>query len=178
MVHHGRPSKADLLTTTGPPPEPVSVGLPYERAAFAHNAERQLARLLDFYAVRWEYEPHTFVLATGPDGHPTSAFTPDFWLPDHHRYIEVTTLDQRLVTRKNRKLRQLRALRPDLDVSLIYQRDYLQLLARYGLEPPEQHGLRHPSATVGAAVEPIGLLGLAGPATGLRTASGGPADVA
>lgn len=131
--------------------------------AFAHNAERQLARLLDFYAVRWAYEPHTFVLARGDDGHPTSAFSPDFWLPDHHRYIEVTTLDQKLVTRKNRKLRQLRALHPGIDITLIYQRDYLQLLAKYGLEPPEQHGPDHASAAAGTAVEPLGLLGVAAP---------------
>ena len=117
----------------------VSVGLPYESVDFAHNAERELARLFDFYAVRWEYEPHTFVLARDHDGHTTSAFAPDFWLPDHGRYVEVTTMDQRLVTRKNRKLRQLRALHPGIDVTLIYQRDYLELLAKYGLEPPEQH---------------------------------------
>ncbi|MBA3281125.1 MAG: hypothetical protein H0U29_02740 [Acidimicrobiia bacterium] len=128
--------------------------------AFAHNAERQLARLFDFYAVRWEYEPHTFVLTCSDDGHPTSAFSPDFWLPDHDRYIEVTTLDQRLVTKKNRKLRQLRALRPEIDVTLIYQRDYLQLLVKYGLERPEQHGPTDPTATVDTSVEPIGLLGL------------------
>src|SRR5439155_6625509 len=83
---------------------PVEVGLPYERVEFAHNAERQLARLLDFYRVRWEYEPHTFVLERGADGSPTSAFSPDFYLPDHGRYIEVTTLNQRLVTKKHRKL--------------------------------------------------------------------------
>lgn len=134
------------------------MGLPYERVAFAHNAERQVARLFDFYAVRWEYEPHTFVLARGVDGHPTSAFSPDFWLPDHRRYVEVTTMEQRLVTRKNRKLRQLRALHPDIDITLIYQRDYLQLLAKYGLEAPQQHG----GAMVATPTsEPLGLLGLA-----------------
>ncbi len=125
--------------------------------AFAHNAERQLARLFDFYGVRWAYEPHTFVFARGADGHPTSAFSPDFWLPDHDRYIEVTTLNQKLVTRKNRKLRQLRALHPGIDVTLIYQRDYLQLLVKYGLEPPEQLGGR---AAPASAVDPVGLLGL------------------
>lgn len=131
--------------------------------SFAHNAERQLARLFDFYAVRWAYEPHTFVLARGADGHPTRAFSPDFWLPDHDRYVEVTTLDQRLVTRKNRKLRELRALRPDLDVTLIYQRDYLALLVKYGLEPPEQHVDGRSGGPAQPAVEPLGLLGLAGP---------------
>ncbi len=116
-----------------------------------------MARLFDFYAVRWEYEPHTFVLARDADGHTTSAFAPDFWLPDHGRYVEVTTMDQRLVTRKNRKLRQLRALHPHVDVTLIYQRDYLALLAKYGLEQPQQHQVGTPSA---AASEPLGLLGL------------------
>ena len=79
-----RPPGAELSHPVDPPP-PISVGLPYERVAFAHNAERQLARLFDFYAVRWEYEPHTFVLERGPDGSPTWAFSPDFYLPDHDR---------------------------------------------------------------------------------------------
>jgi hypothetical protein len=127
--------------------------------------------------VRWEYEPHTFVLARGADGHPTSAFAPDFWLPDHDRYIEVTTLDQRLVTKKNRKLRQLRVLRPDIDITLIYQRDYLQLLVKYGLEPPEQHG---PAGPTVSALDPLGLLGWDQEQTGslLADGSGGGPSVA
>lgn len=132
------------------------MGLPYEQVAFAHNAERQLARLLDFYAVRWEYEPHTFVFSRGADGQPTSAFSPDFWLPDHGRYLEVTTLNQRLVTRKHRKLRLLREQHPGVDITLIHQRDYLQLLVKYGLEPPEQIG----GSAVAPDCEPLGLLGL------------------
>jgi hypothetical protein len=107
--------------------------------------------------VRWEYEPHTFVFERGTDGQPTAAFTPDFWLPDHQRYLEVTTMDQRLVTRKHRKVRRLRALHPEVDVTLVYQRDYLRLLARFGLEPPEQRSdLTRPEP----ASEPLGLLGL------------------
>jgi len=140
------------------PPAPVAVGLPYERVSFAHNSERQFARLLDFYRVRWQYEPDTFVLERGEDGSPTWAFSPDFYLPDHQRYIEVTTLNQRLVTRKHRKLRRLRELYPDVDVTLLYQRDYLALLAKYGLEAPEQHaddGSDRPRSS-----EPLGLLGL------------------
>ena len=132
------------------------MGLPYETVDFAHNSERQLARLFDFYAVRWVYEPHTFVLERGDDGQPSWAFTPDFWLPDHDRYLEGTTLEQRLVTKKNRKVRRLRELHPGLDVGLIYQRDYRQLLVKYGLEPPEQHGTA-PSPP--SAFERLGLLG-------------------
>ena len=135
------------------------MGLPYEQVAFAHNSERQFARLLDFYRVRWEYEPDTFVLERGPDGAPTWAFSPDFYLPDHGRYIEVTTLSQKLVTRKHRKLRRLRELRPDLDITLLYQRDYLALLVKYGLEPPSQ--LEGVEVGLRLAGEPLGLLGLA-----------------
>lgn len=129
--------------------------MPYETVDFAHNAERQLARLFDFYAVTWVYEPHTFVLDRGHDGQASWAFTPDFWLPEHDRYLEVTTLDQRLVTKKNRKVRRLRELHPGLDVALIYQRDYRQLLVKYGLEPPEQHG---EAPAPPSAFEPMGLL--------------------
>ena len=30
------------------------------RSAFAHASEAELARILDFYEVAWEYEPHMF----------------------------------------------------------------------------------------------------------------------
>jgi hypothetical protein len=110
--------------------------LPASRVTFVHNSEHQLARLLDFYAVRWEYEPHTYVLSADERGVTTEAFTPDFWLPDHATYLEVTTMRQSLVTRKNRKVRRLRALHPDVRIRIVYQRDYLHLLVRFGLEAP------------------------------------------
>jgi len=82
------------------------------------------------------------VLAEGPDGCPTLAFTPDFLLPAFGCYLEVTTLEQRHVTRKNRKARLLRERHPDIDVRIIYQRDYHHLIVKYGLAPPEQHVAR------------------------------------
>ncbi|MFN8019488.1 MAG: hypothetical protein U0P45_15400 [Acidimicrobiales bacterium] len=108
--------------------------------------------------MRWEYEPHTFVLASAEDGSPTWAFSPDFWLPDHGRYLEVTTLNQKLVTKKHRKLRRLRELHPEVDIALLYQRDYLALLVKYGLEHPEQ--LVGAGDPVRPSGEPLGLLGL------------------
>ena len=113
--------------------------LPHEGVRFAHNSERQFAKLLDFYGIEWEYEPRTFVLERDPDGNPVQAFTPDFHLPEHDVYIEITTLNQRLVTKKNRKARRVRELHPDVRVKVLYQRDYLHLLVKYGLEPPSQH---------------------------------------
>ncbi|HEX6311836.1 MAG TPA: hypothetical protein VF152_09430 [Acidimicrobiia bacterium] len=112
--------------------------LPHEEVRFAHNSERQFAKLLDFYGIAWEYEPRTFTLERDKQGRPVQAFTPDFYLPAYHLYIEITTLNQRLVTKKNRKARRLRELHPDVRIKVLYQRDYLHLLVKYGLEPPSQ----------------------------------------
>ena len=105
---------------------------------FAHNSERQFAKLLDFYAIAWEYEPRTFVLERDRDGNPVQAFSPDFYLPAYDVYIEITTLNQKLVTKKNRKARRLREQHPEVQIKVLYQRDYLHLLVKYGLEPPSQ----------------------------------------
>jgi hypothetical protein len=109
-----------------------------DQITFAHNSERQFARLLDFYRVEWEYEPTAFPVEWDAAGRPTQQFRPDFYLPGFGLYIEITTLNQRLVTKKNRKVRRLRELYPDVRIKVLYQRDYLSLLAKYGLEPPSQ----------------------------------------
>ena len=111
---------------------------PRERVSFAHNSERQFAKLLDFYSIVWEYEPRTFVLESDRQGNPQQAFTPDFYLPGYDLYIEITTLNQKLVTKKNRKARRVQELYPDVNVRVLYQRDYLHLLVKYGLEVPSQ----------------------------------------
>ena len=102
------------------------------RPAFAHASEAELARILDFYEVRWEYEPHCFPILFDRSGSVLESFTPDFYLPDLDLYVELTTLKQRLVRRKNRKLRRLRVLYPDLRVKLLYARDFRALLLKYG----------------------------------------------
>jgi hypothetical protein len=38
------------------------------------------------------------------------------------------------VTKKNRKVRRLRELHPEVEVKVLYQRDYLNLLVKFGLE--------------------------------------------
>lgn len=94
--------------------------------------------MLDFYAIAWDYEPRTFTLEYDRDGRPAQAFTPDFYLPAYDLYIEITTLNQKLVTKKNRKARRLQERYPDVRIRVLYQRDYLHLLVKYGLEPPSQ----------------------------------------
>ncbi len=91
-----------------------------------------MSRILDFYAVRWEYEPHTFPILWNLDGDVVESFSPDFYLPDLDLYLEMTTLRQKLVRRKNRKLRRLRELYPDLNVKLFYARDFRELMLKYG----------------------------------------------
>ena len=102
------------------------------RSAFAHASEAELARILDFYEVAWEYEPHTFPILYDRDGNVLESFSPDFFLPELDLYVEITTLKQRLVRKKNRKLRRLRELYPGLRVKLLYARDFRALLLKYG----------------------------------------------
>jgi hypoxanthine phosphoribosyltransferase len=101
---------------------------------FANPAEFEYAKILDWYGIRWQYEPTTFVLARDEQGRVTEAFTPDFYLPDQDLYLEVTVMKQSLVTRKNRKLRRLRELYPDIKIKLFYERDFERLAARFGLQ--------------------------------------------
>ncbi len=100
---------------------------------FAHPSETEFARVLDFYAIEWLYEPRTFPIRWDSEGNVVEAFTPDFYLPEFDLYIELTTLKQNLVTRKNRKLRLLRQLYPELNIKVFYGRDFRGLLLKYGL---------------------------------------------
>jgi hypothetical protein len=113
---------------------------PSETTDFAHQSEQQFARLLDFYGIDWEYEPRSFPIEFDDAGNPTGYFTPDFYLPDEDLFIEITTMNQKLVTTKNRKVRQLRALHPEVRCKIFYQRDYLHLLVKYGLEGDSADG--------------------------------------
>ncbi len=100
--------------------------------SFAHASEAEMARILDFYDVRWEYEPRTFPILWNLDGEVVESFSPDFYLPGLDLFLEMTTLKQRLVRKKNRKLRRLRELYPDIRIKLFYARDFRAMLLKYG----------------------------------------------
>jgi hypothetical protein len=104
-----------------------------EEPTFANEYELECAKVLDYYGVPWEYEPRTFVLERDDRGHIIEAFTPDFYLPEQDLYLELTLMKQSLVTRKNRKLRKLRELHPEINVKLFYKRDVERLAQRYRL---------------------------------------------
>jgi hypoxanthine phosphoribosyltransferase len=110
-----------------------------ETAQFAHPSERVFASLLSLYGHDWVYEPIEFPLAWNSAGHPTRGFRPDFFLPEQHLFIEMTVLDQRLVTKKNQKIRLFRELYPEVELVVVYQRDFNELIQRHGLHVTSPH---------------------------------------
>ncbi len=98
------------------------------------------AQILDYYGIRWEYEPTTFPIEWDSKGDVIASFSPDFYLPDFDLYIELTTMSQKLVTKKNRKVRRLRELYPDVRVKIFYQKDFRALCFKYGLAYPHGAG--------------------------------------
>ena len=69
---------------------------------FAHSSEKLFADHLDLYNITWYYEPTSFPLEWG-SGAIKKMFTPDFFLPDYNLYIEITTMNQSLITKKQKK---------------------------------------------------------------------------
>jgi cytidylate kinase len=100
---------------------------------FVHPSEEIFANLLDFYRIAWEYEPRSFRLEWDASGRVIEAFTPDFYLPDFDLYVELTTMKQALVTKKNRKIKRLRQLYPDVNIQVFYEKDFQNLIFKYGL---------------------------------------------
>jgi len=102
-----------------------------DQIQFQHPSEREFAQLLDFYGIAWEYEPRTFPLEWNDDGSVRKAFSPDFYLPEQDMYVELTTQSARLNHIKNRKVRQLRQLYPDINIKLLNRRDLRSLARKY-----------------------------------------------
>jgi len=102
-----------------------------KRVTFGHPSEQIFANLLDFYRIEWEYEPRSFPLQWDKDGKAMEAFTPDFYLPELDLYVELTTMKQALVTRKNRKIKLLRAIYPHVNIQIFYQKDLQDLVFKY-----------------------------------------------
>ena len=127
---HQQPAQAGAQFS--PPGGVITVG----GIDFHHASEAEFARLLNYYGIEWLYEPNQFPLQWR-DGRPIEMFSPDFYLVEYDLYIELTTMRQSLVRRKNRKLRLLRALYPEINIKLLYRRDYQRLLERFGIRSDE-----------------------------------------
>ena len=104
-----------------------------QRNRFSHPSEEIFANLLDFYRISWEFEPHSFPIQWDNDGKVLEAFTPDFYLPEFELYVELTTMKQSLVTKKNRKVKLLKEIYPHINIQVFYQKDFQNLIFKYGL---------------------------------------------
>lgn len=101
---------------------------------FSHSAEETFAKILDFYGIEWHYEPRTFPLEWDDNNNVSEAFTPDFYLPGQDLYVELTTLKPGLSTHKNRKMRRMQELYPEINIKLFKRREMRSLMVKYGLE--------------------------------------------
>lgn len=100
-------------------------------SAFKNEAEAEFAKILDMYQLEWKYEPKTFPIEWDAEGNVTMAFSPDFYLTQFDTYIELTTMNQKYVTQKNKKAKKLRELYPGVNVKVVYKKDFNTLLERF-----------------------------------------------
>ena len=134
---------ADDQKATGTEIKPVPTNnvLNSGSPTFAHPSEKEFAQILEFYGLKWTYEPLSFPLRWEGE-RVVEMLTPDFYLEDLDLYVELTTMKQNLVTEKNRKIRHMREIYPDVNVKLLYRRDFHRLLAKFGFGPLAQADVR------------------------------------
>ncbi len=126
---------AESVSRAGFQAEPAAIPtVYYKEVSFMHPSEEDIAGMLDFYRLRWEYEPKTFVLEWDNEGNVQEAFTPDFYLPDYDLYLEITTQKQQLGWKKNKKIRRLKELYPHINIKLINKQSFQSLLQKFGLD--------------------------------------------
>ena len=102
-------------------------------AAFKNETEEEFAKILSLYNIEWLYEPKTFPVEWDAEGNVTMAISPDFYLPKFNLYLELTTMDQRYVTKKNKKMRLVKELYPGTNIRIVYKKDFNELLDRLKL---------------------------------------------
>ena len=129
-----RDSRSTETAVEAPPTFMPTPDLESSERRFVGPGESEFAQILDFYGIKWEYEPRTFPLRW-EHGHVAEAFSPDFYLPDLNLYVEVTTLKTGLTAEKNRKVRLVKQLYPEVNIRLLKKRDLLRLLTKYGYGP-------------------------------------------
>ena len=66
-----------------------------------------------------------------------AAFSPDFYLPDQDLYVELTTMLPNQIRHKNRKIKRLRELYPEINVKLFKRGDIRSLMIKFGIEDPD-----------------------------------------
>jgi cytidylate kinase len=105
-----------------------------QAVVFKHPSEEEFAKILDMHSIDWEYEPRTFPIKWDAEGNITMAFSPDFYLPRFNTYIELTTMNQKYVAEKKKKVELLRKLYPGTNINIVFNKDFHTLARRFGLE--------------------------------------------
>ena len=95
---------------------------------FAHYSEKVFSEHLDLFNIKWIYEPTSFPLKWG-SGAIKMMFTPDFYLPELDIYVEITTMNQNLITKKQKKLKLAKKLDPNSKFKLINESQFYNFLA-------------------------------------------------
>jgi len=98
---------------------------------FAHPSEKKFSDILNMHNIKWKYEPTEFPLKWDAEGNITMSFRPDFFLPEFDTYIELTTMKQKYVTEKNNKVKLLKKTYPDINVKIVYNKDFQKLIERF-----------------------------------------------
>jgi hypothetical protein len=112
----------------------ASAQRPDKSVVFKNQSEKEFAKILDMHHIDWEYEPRTFPIKWDTEGNVTQAFSPDFYLPRFNTFIELTTMNQRYVTEKKKKVQLLKKLYPGTNVNIVFKKDFHTLAKRFGLE--------------------------------------------
>src|SRR5581483_5847740 len=141
-----------------PPIDPARVNVP---APFMHMSEAEFGGILDFYGIEWRYEPRSFPFRW-EHGRVMEAFTPDFYLPQFDLYVELTTLKSGLRAEKNRKLRLLKEMYPEVNIRLFHKAELFRFLTKYGYGPmgpddvPDVHRILIPANKLQQRVAELG----------------------
>ncbi|MGM0438470.1 MAG: cytidylate kinase family protein [Bacillota bacterium] len=106
---------------------------------FAHSSEKEFAKILDMHHINWKYEPTEFPLEWDAEGNITMGIRPDFYLVDYNTYIELTTMKRKYVTEKNKKIRLLRKKYPNINVKIVYKKDFHKLIEKFDFNKGEEN---------------------------------------
>ena len=101
-----------------------------QNPVFKNETEEEFARILDMYGIDWMYEPKIFPIEWESEGNVKMAFSPDFYLPRFDLYLELTTMEQKYVTKKNKKMKMVKELYPGTNIRIVYKKDFVELISR------------------------------------------------
>jgi hypoxanthine phosphoribosyltransferase len=106
-----------------------------KRPEFAHPSEERIRPYPGLLWDRMGIRASNFPPGVGREQTSIQeAFAPDFYLPQQDLYVELTTLRPQLSSNKNRKIRRMKELYPDINIKLFKRRELHSMMVKYGLD--------------------------------------------